>query len=138
MANNEMAMLSPTLSPVPVPPPPPQSIGQHVRGGGGGGGGGAGDVLDEPEAKKVKLAHYQYLNLIENLKQTNSMMNGGGNNNNLTAALSYTNSSIFMVHKKLEERIGGILCCTVCLGWSSFFFCFNIECSLYPVEHRIW
>lgn len=24
-------------------------------------------------------------------------------------------SNIYMVHKKLEERIGGILCCTVCL-----------------------
>ena len=26
-----------------------------------------------------------------------------------------SNSNIYMVHKKLEERIGGILCCTVCL-----------------------
>ncbi len=102
---------------------------QYARGGGGGS---ADGLLDEPEAKKVKLAHYQYLNLIENLKQTNSVMSGGGGvgggggGNNLTAALSYTNSSIFMVHKKLEERIGGILCCTVCLGWYFHFVFFSL------------
>jgi hypothetical protein len=92
-----MVMMS---SPPPLPLPSTLQIQQSDRGDGGGGG------LDEPEIKKVKVSHFQYL--MENLKS------GGGNN--LNTAMSYTNSSIFMVHKKLEERIGGILCCTVCLG----------------------
>ena len=97
-----MTMMMMSSPPPPLPLPPPPTIHQSGRGGDGGGGGG----LDEPEIKKVKVSHFQYL--MENLKS------GGGNN--LNTAMSYTNSSIFMVHKKLEERIGGILCCTVCLG----------------------
>jgi len=41
----------------------------------------------------------------------------GGNGNKMMGSEGYndSNSNIYMVHKKLEERIGGILCCTVCL-----------------------
>lgn len=72
-----------------------------------------GNSTAEPETKKVKLSHYQYLNLIENLKNSNNLFSV-----NPTPALpisSAGSSNILMVHKKLEERIGGILCCTVCL-----------------------
>lgn len=74
--------------------------------------------MDEPEMKKVKLSHYQYVNLIQNLKQSNSLFSYNAHNTASASTLNsvYSGNSIFMVHKKLEERIGGILCCTVCLG----------------------
>lgn len=70
----------------------------------------------EPEFKKLKSNHYQY-----NLN-TNSFYYTTPSSINLTSADMYNPSggahnkdSIYLVHKKLEERIGGILCCTVCL-----------------------
>ena len=82
-------------------------------------------TTDEPEAKKVKLSHYQYVNLIQNLKQSNSLSSINAQHMASAAVqLNYPSNSFFMVHKKLEERIGGILCCTVCLG--VYFFGFLI------------
>lgn len=70
-----------------------------------------GALIGEPELKKVKLTHYQ--------------LNSSNNNGNLKANDLLTASNYFlndaslhnflMAHKKLEERLGGILCCTVCL-----------------------
>lgn len=65
---------------------------------------------DEPELKKVKLAHYTFFKnhmFPDSLKQQQQMMASG------------QNSNMYSQHKKLEERIGGILCCTVCLDLPS-------------------
>ena len=62
---------------------------------------------EEPELKKVKLTHYQLSNqflLPEGLKSSQQSQN-----------LSSNNSMYLTLHRKLEERIGNILCCTVCL-----------------------
>ena len=56
---------------------------------------------DEPEHKKVKLTHYS---IKSDIKHQNMLSNFYNQNNNY-----------YLGHKKLEERIGGILCCTVCL-----------------------
>ncbi len=61
---------------------------------------------DEPELKKVKLVHYNFFKnhmFADNLKQQQMGQN----------------SNMYSHHKKLEERIGGILCCTVCLDLPS-------------------
>ena len=116
-----MMMMSSPPPPLQPPPPLAQTISQSGRGDGGGAG------LDEPETKKVKVSHFQYL--MENLKS------GGGNN--LNTAMTYTNSSIFMVHKKLEERIGGILCCTVCLGKCILYLSYLPESSVFSTPLQI-
>ena len=73
---------------------------------------------DEPELKKVKLAHYTFFKnhmFPDSLKQQQQMMASG------------QNSNMYSQHKKLEERIGGILCCTVCLDLPST--------AIYQVRH---
>lgn len=74
-------------------------------------------LADEPELKKVKLSHFHsyYQNQLFNdsLKQAN-LQHMSSKLMSSSAASSMSNN-IYMVHKKLEERIGGILCCTVCL-----------------------
>ncbi len=88
---------------------------------GGGGGGSASNVMsmsagpiDEPEFKKVKLSHLhlnkQYLlGGADSSKQHLSRFSGA------TSSSAEGANNMYAVHKKLEERIGGILCCTVCL-----------------------
>ena len=71
-------------------------------------------LADEPEHKKVKLAHFHYYHqsqlFADNYKQANMHMSS-----KLMSTPNSMSNNIYMVHKKLEERIGGILCCTVCL-----------------------
>ena len=69
-------------------------------------------LRDEPEPKKVKLTHYQlnkqYLIGPESMLLKQTQFTGGG-------GILESSTNMYAVHKKLEERIGGILCCTVCL-----------------------
>jgi hypothetical protein len=58
-------------------------------------------LTDEPEHKKIKLTHYA----IKDLKHQTNLLN----------SFYQQNNNYYFGHKKLEERIGGILCCTVCL-----------------------
>jgi hypothetical protein len=70
-------------------------------------------LADEPELKKVKLAHFHFYQnqlFADNFKQANMQMSS-----KLISTPNSMSNNIYMVHKKLEERIGGILCCTVCL-----------------------
>lgn len=53
---------------------------------------------DEPNSKKTKFGHQYFKN--QSLSDTPT---------------SNSKENLFIAHKKLEERIGGILCCTVCL-----------------------
>lgn len=46
---------------------------------------------------------------------TTAECRGGRYSSGLMSDRGLSNSNIYLVHKKLEERIGGILCCTVCL-----------------------
>lgn len=73
---------------------------------------------DEPKMKKVKLNHFNFFKnqlFADSYKQQQSnMMHGSGSNTN-----SQDLQAFYMNHKKLEERIGGILCCTVCLDLPS-------------------
>ena len=57
----------------------------------------------EPELKKIKLTHYQ-------IDSKLNMIGGDPSQLNLDS-----NRSLLIPQRKLEERIGGILCCTVCL-----------------------
>lgn len=63
-------------------------------------------IADEPEFKKAKLTYYQLLNK-QHLHNESAKSQSGTYGNAQT--------NMYGVHKKLEERIGGILCCTVCL-----------------------
>ena len=72
-------------------------------------------LADEPELKKVKLAHFHYYQnqlFADSLKQANLQISSKLMSSSAASSMS---NNIYMVHKKLEERIGGILCCTVCL-----------------------
>jgi hypothetical protein len=75
---------------------------------------------NEPEMKKVKLAHFNFFKnqlFADSLKREQNMMPNQGN---YMPGMSGKNSqSLYLNHKKLEERIGGILCCTVCLDLPS-------------------
>ena len=78
---------------------------------GGGGGGGQAPVADvisvavqpsfEPELKKIKLTHYQ--------------IDGGKLNTAAMDPSQLGRNSLLIPQRKLEERIGGIVSCTVCL-----------------------
>ena len=70
----------------------------------------------EPELKRMKPSSSSYGGQLVSLKESESMLlmdsgGGGGSRGGGGGGMS----NIYMVHKKLEERIGGILCCTVCL-----------------------
>jgi hypothetical protein len=110
------------------------SVGGSGGGGGGGGGSsgmsssvlmntaGSGGPVDEPEFKKIKLTHLhlnkQYLlGAGEHLKHLSRFGNSAATSTSSSSNTESNSSSnnMYAVHKKLEERIGGILCCTVCL-----------------------
>ena len=73
-------------------------------------------AADEPELKKVKLAHFTFF---QNQLFADSLAKQQHAAANMLSPPGYTSAatsnSIYIAHKKLEERIGGILCCTVCL-----------------------
>lgn len=72
---------------------------------------------DEPKMKKVKLNHFNFFKnqlFADGYKQQGNMMHGSGSNTS-----SQDLQAFYMNHKKLEDRIGGILCCTVCLDLPS-------------------
>jgi hypothetical protein len=97
-SNQSIAVLSPD---------PPQLLQQQPR------------ADYEPELKRFKSSPLppQLVSLKES--ETGCMLDSGGDSGG-SGCMSGSGSgrdsaSIYMVHKKLEERIGGILCCTVCL-----------------------
>ncbi len=74
---------------------------------------------DEPELKKVKLTNYNFFKsklFADSVKQ--GMTSAGGACVQLYSGQT-SPPSIYTSHKRLEERIGGILCCTVCLDLPS-------------------
>ena len=74
---------------------------------------------EEPKLKKVKLNHYNYFKshlFAGGMAQSNNVMLGSGSGG---AGGSCNTSDFYVTHKKLEDRIGGILCCTVCLDLPS-------------------
>lgn len=69
----------------------------------------------EPEFKKAKLT----VNFLQHsLENKANMLFGPAcypNTSDQSSSSLSNNNSVYIAHKKLEERIGGILCCTVCL-----------------------
>jgi hypothetical protein len=64
--------------------------------------------INEPELKKVKLTH-EFNQPEDSIRSSSKMALSSSTDN------PEMNNNLYLVHKKLEERIGGILCCTVCL-----------------------
>lgn len=66
---------------------------------------------EEPELKKVKLAHFNFFK--------NQLFPDSAKHGMKAYASQGRQQNMYTNHKKLEERIGGILCCTVCLDLPS-------------------
>ncbi len=74
---------------------------------------------EEPELKKVKLTNYNFFKsklYADSLKQG---MTSSANMCTKSFIDKTSPNSFYKNHKRLEERIGSILCCTVCLDLPS-------------------